>query len=549
MMSEVRGTRRFMVGYVAVLVCALAWLGTGTASAMQDEDAAAAAASQATQEPTPASPDSPRVSLTNYLELCRDNDYTAAAAYLDLDGAKVKDPAVVARRLKAVLDQHVWFDLEAISPDAQGDREDDLADDLEVIGHVPGPSGGDEPVFLVRRETKQGARWVFTAGTVARVDAWYEALEHRWALELLPPTLLAPGPGELLWWQWLALPVLLIASWILGFILSRITHGIMQRIAARTQGDFDDVVLERLDGPLTLGWSIAVLYMLVPFLAMYQPAEDLIHRILKVGLYFVFFWSLLRIVDVLGQYLLGSEWAESHPASRSLVPLGGRLIKILLIVMATIGMLSTLGFPVASLVAGLGVGGLAFALAAKSTVENLFGAFAMGVDQPIRVGDYVKVDDFTGTVESIGMRSTRIRTLDRTTVSMPNGKIADMKLETFATRDRMRLKTAIGVEYGTTAAQMREILEGCETVLRDIPETWPDNVVVRFAEYGDSSLNIEIICYFQVPDYNAFRACRQTALLGFMEVVEKAGSGFAFPTRTVHLVSEAPNPPGTLPPT
>jgi MscS family membrane protein len=548
MMRQVAGTHRI----VAALLCALAWLGTGAASAMQDEqdeEVAAIVAQMETQGSTPASPDSPRVSLTNFLDLCRSNDYEEAATYLDLDDAADADAATVTRRLKAVLDKHVWFDLEAVSPDASGDTEDDLAADIELVGHVPGPSGGDEPVLLVRREVGEGARWVFTTGTVARVDTWYEGLEHRWALEFLPTSLLAPGPGELLWWQWLALPVLLIASWILGFILSRISASILTRLASRTKGDFDDVVLERLDGPLTLGWTIAVMYSLVPFLALYAPAEDLIHRLLKVGLYLVFFWSLMRIVDVMCQYLLGSKWAESHPASRSLIPLGGRLIKILIIVMAVIGMLSTLGFPVASLVAGLGVGGLAFALAAKSTVENLFGAFAMGVDQPIRVGDYVKVDDFTGTVESIGMRSTRIRTPDRTTVSMPNGRIADMKLETYATRDRFRLKTVLGVEYGATAEQMKEMLEGCERVLREHPRIWADNIIVRFSEFGASSLDIEVMCWFEVAGYNDFRQARQEVLLGFMAVVEKAGSSFAFPTRTVHLVSEAPNAPGTLPPT
>jgi MscS family membrane protein len=536
MTSVVPVARRLMTA----LMCALLLLCSGGARALQDEggetDSGKAAANSLV------SPESPRVSLTKFLELCRLNRYEDAAAYLDFANVQDLDAATVARRLKAVLDHHVWFDLESISPDAEGELDDELADDIERIASIPGPNGGDEPVLLVRRETANGVQWIFTAGTVERVHTWYMSLDHRWALELLPAMLLKPGPGELLWWQWMALPILLVAAWVLGFILGRITSAFLSRLVAKTSGEWDDVILARLNGPLTLGWTVSVMYLGVPLLSLYKPAEELLYRVLGVGLFVVFFWALLRVVDVAGQYMLQTKWAVNHPASRSLIPLGGRLTKVVIMVMATIGVLSELGFPVASLVAGLGVGGLAFALAAKSTVENLFGAFAMGVDQPIRVGDFVRVDDFVGTVESIGMRSTRIRTQDRTTVSIPNGKIAEMKLETFATRDRMRLKTVLGVEYGATASQMQQMLEGCERVLRDHPHIWPDNVIVRFTEFGASSLDIEIMCWFEVPDYNAFRLCRQEVLLGFMEVVEKAGSSFAFPTRTVHLVTDTPLP-------
>lgn len=531
-----RGLQRL----IAFLSFALVLLCSGTGWAYQDDTGADGEPSEPVADAT--SPDSPRASLTQFLDLCRQDRYEDAAAYLDLAGVEGQDAARLARRLKAVLDQHVWFDLETISPDATGDVDDELAADIERIASIPGPTGVDESVLFVRRATDDGARWVFSAATVGRVETWYSALDSRWALEFLPPSLLKPGPGELLWWQWLALPLLLIASWILGFILSRITSSILNRLASRSSADWDDVIPDRLDGPLTLGWTIGVASALVPLLSLYEPAENLLHSVLRVGLFIVFFWALLRVVDVAGQYMLKSKWAVKHPASRSLIPLGGRLTKVVIMVMAVIGVLSDLGFPVASLVAGLGVGGLAFALAAKSTVENLFGAFAMGVDQPIRVGDFVRVDDFVGTVESIGMRSTRIRTADRTTISLPNGKIAEMKLETFSTRDRMRLTTVIGVEYRTTADQLKQILNGCERVLMEHPHIWKDSVTVKFSKFAASSLDIEIICWFVVPSYNDFRVCRQEVLLGFMEEVEKAGSSFAFPTRTVHVVNTTGTP-------
>jgi MscS family membrane protein len=306
----------------------------------------------------------------------------------------------------------------------------------------------------------------------------------------------------------------------------------------RTATRWDDEVFARVTGPLTLGWALAAAYALLPWLALYQPAQESVHRVLRAGFLLGFFWALLRSVDVAREVVAASAWARAHSSLRSLLPLGARVSKVLVLGLAVVAFLSELGYPVTSLVAGLGIGGLALALAAQKTVENLFGAFSIGADQPFREGDFVRIEDVVGTVETIGLRATRIRTLDRTLVSIPNGRLADMRLESFAARDRMRLACTIGLVYGTTAAQMRDVLDGLERVLRAHPLIWPDAVVVRFKEFGDSSLNVEVMAWFQTPNWSEFQLIRQDILLQFMDVVEKAGSSFAFPTRTVHLVSD-----------
>jgi MscS family membrane protein len=148
-------------------------------------------------------------------------------------------------------------------------------------------------------------------------------------------------------------------------------------------------------------------------------------------------------------------------------------------------------------------------------------------------------------VEAIGLRSTRIRTLDRTLITIPNGRLADMRLESLTARDRMRLACTVGLVYGTTAAQMRRVLAGLESALREHPKIWPDAVVVRFKEFAASSLDIEVMAWFQTPDWSEFQLIRQEVLLRFMEVVEAAGTSFAFPTRTVRLVREGPTGVGS----
>jgi len=204
---------------------------------------------------------------------------------------------------------------------------------------------------------------------------------------------------------------------------------------------------------------------------------------------------------------------------------------VLVLAVGLVSALSQLGYPVAGLIAGLGVGGLAVALAAQKTVENLFGSISLAVDQPLRVGDLVKVDDFTATVETIGLRSTRFRTLDRTMISLPNGKLADMKIETLSARDRLRFACTLALHHQTTAGQLREVREGVEKVLRAHPKLWPDGAGVRVSELGASALHVDVSAWFETVDPADLAAIREELLLQFMDVVERAGSGFAYPGR------------------
>jgi MscS family membrane protein len=220
----------------------------------------------------------------------------------------------------------------------------------------------------------------------------------------------------------------------------------------------------------------------------------------------------------------------------------GRIAKVSILIIGVIAVLSELGYPVASLIAGLGIGGVAIALAAQKTVENVFGSVSIGIDRPLQVGDFVRVDTVLGTVETIGLRSTRIRTLDRTLVTIPNGKLADLQIESYTARDRMRLACVLALVRSAKGDQVRAIIEGCEGALRAHPLLWPDDVVVRFVGIGPSSLDVEIMAWFQTKDFGEFRTIRQELLLTFLEIVASAGSQLAYPTQTLHLASREERP-------
>jgi MscS family membrane protein len=513
-----------------VFVVSLAVLGSRSARA---DDTEAAGAGQE----VPDSATSPRSALEGYLDACRRGDYDSAATYLDLPDSAMAQGATLARHLKAVVDRYVWFDLDSVSGLPSGNVHDGLPPDLERLGQIPGRNGPAESLLM--RQAIAAKRWVFTRATVQKIELWYGQLDEHWIFDHLPSPLLRPGPKDLLWGQWLALCGLLALAWPVGAVLARLSSKVLGRVVARTSVTWDDRMLERVGGPLRAGWCLAIVYLLLPRLALYQPAERFMQRCLRIAVVLISFWALLRAVNTLRQLVARSQWAQEHASLRSLLPLTTRVAEVLVVALGFVTLATEFGYSVTSLIAGLGIGGLAVALGAQKTLENFFGAVSIGADQPFREGDFVRIGELIGTVEAIGLRSTRIRTLDRTLVSIPNGKLADMQLETFAARDRIRLACDIGLVYSTTSTQLRSVLTGLERVLREHPKIWPD-VIVRFKAFGDSALIIEVMAWFQTQDWGEFMLLRQDTLLHFMEVVETAGTQFAFPTRTVHLVTTPP---------
>ena len=358
-----------------------------------------------------------------------------------------------------------------------------------------------------------------------------------WLRDLLPDSFFHMGPKGLMWWQWLAFPALIIVALAVGRILGVLTRAALQRVTKRTKATWDDQLFQRTSGGIGMLWALVAFRLLVPWIDL-DPKGDVyadVRTTLGVLVVITTFWMIWRSVDALLDVLLEQTWAVGNPSARSLLSVGGNFMRIGVFLAGVVSTLAVYGLPVATLVAGLGIGGVAIAFGAQKTVENLFGSVALAIDQPCRVGDTVKVDDIVGTVERIGARSTQLRTPDRTVVTIPNGKLSDLRIETFAVRDRIKFGTTIKLFYDTTEAQLTKVIAGMEQVLREHPKVWQDSTVVRFSGFGDSSLEIEVLCWFQTSDYDRFRDYRQEVLLGFMHAVEQADVSFAFPA-PVHLI-------------
>ena len=290
------------------------------------------------------------------------------------------------------------------------------------------------------------------------------------------PSLLERLRGSMTWGA-LEVAIWALASIALGVALSWVTRRVLRRIARKAHA-FDDQFVARLRGPLAVGFALAGAHVGLSALDLAPAAEATARRVLQAGFVAALFWVLLRSIDVADHLHL-------------VVPLGHEAPRLEVVHRprragaqdrrrhrpGASRCCPSPATPWAASIAGLGIGGLALALGAQKTLEHVFGAFALAVDQPFREGDFVKIDDVQGTVESVGLRSTRIRTPNRTVVAIPNGKLAEMRTETYAARDRLRLACTISLTYATTREQMGRVVAGLEETLRAQPKLWRDGHV------------------------------------------------------------------------
>ncbi len=353
----------------------------------------------------------------------------------------------------------------------------------------------------------------------------------------LPPEWHEPSALGLMRWQWAALPLLALAVWFLSRALVRLTTKLALSVARNKSGW--QRAIQAQAGPLKLWWASWLTLLAVHLMQLPDALTAVADLTLRVGVGLSVFLGSLRALRDWTARFLESPASMQRPGSRALVSLLSGVGQFALVGIAVLMVLSALGYQVSSVLAGLGIGGIAVALGAQKTLENLFGALALAIDQPMYEGDYVQADGLAaGTVEKIGLRSTRIRTLDRTLLTIPNGKLADMRLENFTKRDRFRLFLPLTLAHNTTAAQLETVLAGFHEVLKTEETLWPLGTQIHLAGVQGRAPALEVQCWFGVTDMAEFRDIRQRVLLGFLRVIEKAGTSLAFPGQSVELLNK-----------
>lgn len=352
----------------------------------------------------------------------------------------------------------------------------------------------------------------------------------------LPQVLFDVGFMGVELWQWTGLAVLVALAWIGAWLMGAVVRRLLQPLVRNTETLLDDTIVEALHLPVRALLTVALFATGNPALGLPDAAYPVLASIEITLVVIGATWILVRLVDILAEFAKNKLEASDRRAAIAVVPLGARTLKAFFLVVAGLALLQNLGFDVTGLIAGLGVGGLAVALAAQKTIANLFGGVSIIADQPVRVGDFCRYGDGqVGTVEEIGIRSTRVRSLDRTLVTVPNSDFSELRLENFAKRDRVRLQTTIGLRYETSPDQLRHVLTGLRKMLIAHPRVFEELRRVRFVGFGSSSLDIEIFTYITTEDWSEFLAIREDIFLRVMDIVAASGTGFAFPSQTLYL--------------
>jgi MscS family membrane protein len=454
----------------------------------------------------------------------------------------------LALQLDEVLNKDPDFDVDRLSDAPEGNVHDLSNADRELVDSID-VDGRKVDIELQRLEIRPGDRvWLFAADTVASIPTLH-ALTGETAFEKhLPDVLVKTTFMDAALWKWIALILLVPALGLLGRLISRgslaLAHKHISSVP-KTAGNFG---LRELVGPIGLLLGVAAYGAGLSFVAPSALVRFYVSRVLTFLAFMAIAWIVTRLLQILSRRLNVGADVRQQALYSSVMPLALRVAKIVIFVIAILATMSAWGYNTSTIWATLGVGSLAVALAAQKTLENFFGGVSVIGDRPVLVGDFCKVGDMTGTVEDIGLRSTRIRTLNRTLVTVPNSQFSTMTLENFAYRDKMFFHPTFAVRCDATPAQVRAVMASFERILKDNPEVEVGRVPVRFIGIGPYSYNLEIFAYVLTRDFDRYLEVQTQLLLEMIDTVEAAGTGIAVPlqelTGSAKVLTEEAKPVG-----
>jgi MscS family membrane protein len=484
--------------------------------------------------PDPLGRNTPRGTVTTFLRLVGDGKFLAAA---DCFATKYPpDQAVqLSEQLGSLLNIGLKTPLSQISDQPEGKIEDGIAADRENIGSIEIEKG--HAIDIVLHKVKQNNAqpiWLFSAETLLRVPNAHAASHTVDVESRMPKFLQHTRVLDAPLWRWLlllcAIPVSFLATWLVQLILR-----IFERLA-KNKPNYAPLLTadRRLTGPVRC-LLLSVFFFIYGEYALTLLKRNLWERVGAFLLVIGFVWLLLRLTALGTEIWTLNAVRAGRSSDRGFIWLVQRAANVLLYTLGFLLMLSLFNIKITGLLAGLGLGGIAFAFAAQKTIENLFGGLVLVSDRPFRVGETVKIAEHMGEVMDVGIRSTTVRTLARTIVTIPNGNVATASVENLTSRDKFLFRPVFGVLYSTPAATVESILEQLREMLRTHPKIEPETYRVNFIRFADSWLELEIFAYVLAVDYGEFIHTQDGLHLSLMKIVEGAGTSFAFPSRTVYM--------------
>ena len=471
----------------------------------------------------------PRGTVLGFLEAARTGDAARSAQYLNLPG---REAEALGEKLFTVLDARLPARLLRISDTPEGSNP--ATPDRESVGTVESRTGAVEIVLeRIKRRGDPGPIWLFSDQTLDRVPALHaEIVSSSWN-DYVPRFLLTTHLRGLRLADILAillgLPIVYFVTLLLNRALTPVVRWGFKEAGAKAPAALPTparLLLVIIAG----GWLVAAL----PFSLAVRQLWTAVAALLTIG---SVAWLLILLNGEIERRIYKRIAPSNGPAAGSLLRLGRRGVDLLILFGAVIATLRHFGIDPTPALAGLGVGGIAVALAAQKTLENVIAGASIIFDQAVRVGDFLKMGEVSGTVDHIGLRSTRIRTLDRTIVSVPNSQIANASLETLSARDKFWFHPVIGLRYETTPEQLHAVVDGLRHLLVEHPAIDIESVRVRFVRLGSFSLDVEIFAYLLARDWSHFLELQEQLLFDVAAIVDRSGTALAFPSQTTYVAN------------
>ncbi len=333
----------------------------------------------------------------------------------------------------------------------------------------------------------------------------------------------------------IALAIFIVAL-IFSNIISKIVLKILKKITSKTKTTVDDQLLGTMELPLKFSVILIGFYISKQWLGL-SKFDNFFDKLIQSLATFLLFWLIYRLVDKFA-YIFDKFYSKfGKKLSADIENFSVKTLKIVTVIIGFMSILQGWGINVSAFLASLGLVGMAFALAAKDTAANLFGSLVIFTDRPFKLGDWIQTPDVEGTVEGIGIRSTRVRAFTQALISVPNATIANSPITNWSKMGKRRIKTRLGLTYSTTKTQLENILDDLKTMLQNHPDIHKDTIMIRFDEFGDSALSI--FCYFftTTTNWGKFLEVREDINFKIMGIIEKNGASFAFPSQSIYVES------------
>lgn len=527
--------------FVLIFTVSLPLLAQSPLSQLLQSPAAASNSAKAPADPL--GRQTPYGSIFGFLQAAQSGNNAIAAQYLQMTPARRQaEGEADAAHLKIVMDAAFAGSLKNVSSQPDGTPQEGVPFGRQKLGNI---SSGDieADLELVHvTDPNLGKIWLISSDILAKLPELYDQVEARQVETRLPAWVVKHEFAGMPLWQWFALllliPLAAGAAWLILVVLQ-----IPIRWWAHRHGH-TELESRSVSSPAWLLIATAFHRIGAAYVGMPLLHRHYYVQITAVAVLIGANWILWRVVRWFLYRVRRRALARGHGGTGSLMLLGERLVKATIFVMAVFSVMGVLGFNLTTALAGVGIGTLAVGFGAQQTIANLFGGVSVLGDEVIRVGDVCKFGDRTGTVEDIGLRSTRVRTEERTLLAIPNGTVATINVENLSRREKILLKAVLGLHLDTTAAQLREIMDQIKHVLEGNKKIENSTIRVRLVELGTSALNVELYSYVLTQDFNEFAAVREQVLLAIMSLVESSPTTLASPSQTLYLNQDATSDKG-----